>query len=179
MWVVDARRCKMSCVTCVKKAHITFLVVFVVWAATSGCAGLSRMRGPHIDSPTIEVGEVRLVDQTAEGARVQLTVVLVNPNPTALPLVTNAYRVTVAGKTFAFTESVRRTLPAQGRQTLTLSAAFATGNADMAGAAYRVTGSVEYHPPGQLRRIMYDSGVPRPTVGYATSGKLGQRAQSK
>ena len=127
-----------------------------------------------ITTPTAEVGELRLVDQTDEGARLEVSVSLQNPNPFPLPLAINDYRVSVAGKTFFFREHVRRTLPAQGRQTLELAAALTTGEADLTGATYHVRGWVEYRRPGQLRRIMHDSGVPLPVVNYYTAGRLGQ-----
>lgn len=158
-----------------KRTLITsFLVVLVAWSGLGGCTVFSRLREPGIEPPTLKVGKVHVVDHTPEGVRVQLTVVLGNPNPVAIPLVTNSYRVTVAGKTFAFVDAVKRTLPARGHQRLTLSAALATGSTDMSGAVCRVTGAVEYRPPGQLRRILTDSGMSLPNVVYSTSGKLGR-----
>ncbi len=158
-----------------KRTRITsFLVVLVAWSGLGGCTVFSRLREPGIEPPTLKVGKVHVVDHTPEGVRVQLTVVLGNPNPVAIPLVTNSYRVTVAGKTFAFVDAVKRTLPARGHQRVTLSAALATGSTDMSGVACRVTGVVEYRPPGQLRRILTDSGMSLPNVVYSTSGKLGR-----
>jgi len=42
----------------------------------------------------------------------------------------------------------------------------------MAGAAYTVAGHVIYVKPGEVRRVLVDSGVPPARLNFAGSGQL-------
>ncbi len=125
-----------------------------------------------IKAPQARVEAVRLVEQTEQGARVEVTLALTNPNDKALPLNRTEYSVKLSeGGSYRFSDESNRTLPAKGTQTILLPAAFAT-DGNINGAAYEVRGDVSYTPPGQLRRSLTESGLPLPTVNFSQKGKL-------
>ena len=149
----------------------TVVVVIAAVLCLSGCNILPKP-GPKITPPAARVGAVKLLNQTHEGAVVMVSVELENPNRTALPLLNNRYTLTVGGLSFNYTDQPLRTLPSKGVQTLDLKAALSTGGRDLRGAAFRVTGRVDYEPPSQIRRLLTESGVPLPNVAYAGYGVL-------
>ncbi len=135
---------------------------------TAGCAEFRP-----ISRPVVQVQAVQLAGESNEGARIQVTLLLKNPNQVALPLVSTNYRVEVPGVGgFAFGDDSNRTLPAGGTQTLVLPAAIATHGQNLKGAACQVSGSVSYNPPGMLRRLLTESGVPEPTTPFSVRRPL-------
>jgi hypothetical protein len=145
-------------------------LMFMVAAAMllCGCAVVKR--------PPANVTSVAVTEQTDQGGRIEVVVDLVNPNDdTPLPMPRAIYTVTVGDdKTFHFEQIPAATLPAAGVQTLTLPAAFADA-APLAGQPYRVTGRVEYTPPGEIRRILTDSGLPLPSSPFSAQGTLQEK----
>jgi uncharacterized lipoprotein len=141
------------------------LILSVVVALLAGCSSLQ--------TPTGVVTAVRPTAATAEGARVEVTVELINPNDIPLPLLRTDYTVTLEGVgTFTFHDPTDRTLPAGGTQAVVLPAAFAKDGGQVGGVPYRVTGNITYEPPGEVRKVLTESGIPLPTVSFAASGRL-------
>lgn len=142
------------------------MAIFLLTAI--GCSG--------VQNPTVQVRSLQIVEQTRDGARLLLTLDVTNPNQAALPLVFSSYDVQVDGATgFGFADVCNRTLPAQGTQTVVLAAAVAGHEGrSLDAAAYRVNGWMSYEPPNQWRRLLTESGVPLPTVGFGKSGILGE-----
>jgi LEA14-like dessication related protein len=136
------------------------VVVFALGFA--GCAA-------NLASPVARVSDVRVVQQTDQGSRVEVDVELTNPNKTPLPLVKSSYTVSIAGGTpYHAEERLYRTLPGGGKQVVTLPAVFTAAP----GGAYHVTGSVAYEPPGEMRKLMTESYYPLPSVGFSASGSV-------
>lgn len=134
-----------------------------------GCASVWQ----SVEEPGIAVEKVQLTQRTQEGVRVEVTVRLSNPNEIALPLVYASYGVELDGLgRFELGDQTNRTLPAKGSQVVVLPAAFALpeGSSDTQG--YSVWGSVEYVPPGQLRRVLTESGVPLPSASFSEQGRF-------
>lgn len=133
-----------------------------------GCAsGLKQVKA-RVDS-------VRIDEQTDQGVRVLVTVVAENPNDVALPIVRAKYEVDVAdAEPFRFTDLPAVTVPANGVQTVTLPAALAPtgGGAYADGAGYKVTGSLIYEPPGEIRKLLTQYGVPLPSASFKQQGTL-------
>lgn len=128
-----------------------------------GCAGVSK--------PSARVNQAVVAEQTAEGARLELVLVLDNPNDVPLPIRETRYRVEIDGVAdgFEFTDKTAATMPAGDTQTLTLPSAFA---GDLSDRAYQVSGAVVYETPGEFRRLLTDSGVPLPSVSFSARGNL-------
>ena len=129
--------------------------------------------GCTVHRPVAYVRSVALTDQTAEGGRVVVTVELDNQGETPLPLTEASYTVAVDGYgSFRFTEVQAATMAANATQRVSLAAAFATDAAGLAGRSYHAFGRLFYEPPGEIRRILTDAGIPLPSVGFAASGRL-------
>jgi len=129
-------------------------------------------RVPKVVEPEARVVGATLVEQTAEGAAFEVLVELTNPNEFALPVTIASYRVEVDGRRYSFTGKAGASMPPTGTQTLTLRAAVPTDGEDLSGAAYEVSGHVVYEKPGELRRVLVESGVPEPRLAFAGSGAV-------
>src|SRR5690606_9629360 len=131
------------------------VVLILILIAMTGCGMVRSTRRTLTTRPPVAtIDSVAVADRTDEGARIEATVLLQNPNPQEhLPLVRAEYEVSVAGKTYAYRDVPMRTLPAaknSGHQQVVLIAAVPTGGRDLTGAAYSVTGRIFYEPPGEV-----------------------------
>jgi LEA14-like dessication related protein len=131
-----------------------------------GCGVNLRQVATRVESVVID-------EQTDEGVRVLLTVVAENPNDMALPIVQAKYEVALPGaQTFKFTDLPKATIPANGSQTITLPAALALAGTDATGEIYKVTGSLVYEPPGEVRKLLTEYGVSLPAASFKSTGTL-------
>lgn len=144
-------------------------IILLAGAAISGCRVVEKARMERVDPPVVTVTDARVVEQTAEGARIDFTLELSNPNAVALPLIASRYQVSASGSAVSLSHPPNRTLPAGGRQTLILSAALP---GSLRGAEYNFSGSITYKPPGEIRQLLTESYVPLPSVGFTHQGTL-------
>lgn len=144
----------LACVSCAKKKHPDPSL----W---------------EVKDPAAKVLSLRVTQQTDTGFRVVATVELTNDNRVPLPLIDTRYHIHIDKVgSISLVDKARRTLPANGRQTLELPASFAWNGPAPAGAAWNVQGTVSYHPPGELRQIMTDSNIPLPRSDFQETGSL-------
>ncbi len=152
----------------------TLLLSILAGLPLTGCT-------TSIVSPTASVTSIALVEQSADAAKVMVTVELKSDNAVPLPLVECDYRVSLEGfGTFSFKDLPNKSIPARrtdinagpATQMVTLLAVFATQGREVKGADCQVSGTVMYEPPGEIRKIMTDSAVPRPTVGFSGEARL-------
>lgn len=148
--------------------HATLALMFMMFA---GCAVYNRTQAPDLATPAASVTGVRLVEQTEEGALLEITIGVENPNDVALPLSAASFSVDVAGASGTFTGKPNRTLPAGGSQTVTLNAALAT-TASVSGAAVSVRGTITYVPPGEIRQLMTETYIPLPSAPFTYGGSV-------
>lgn len=143
--------------------NICLLILILI---AGGCSGLQR--------PTVQPQRVAVTQQTEQGARIEFVVGLDNPNDKPLPVEEIQYRVELpdTGESFSFTSRDPVTIPANGSQAVVLPAAFETGGQGVTGRPYRISGKIVYWTPGEMRRLMTESGVPLPSAKFATSGTL-------
>jgi len=135
-------------------------------ALMTGCSSNLKPVKARVDSVTVD-------ERTEQGVRVLVTVFAENPNDVPLPIVKARYQVEMAGaESFAFTELPKATLPANGTQTITLPAAFATEGGNAAGQLYKVKGQLTYEPPGEIRKLLTEYGVPLPSTAFKDGGEL-------
>ena len=128
-----------------------------------------------LEKPIARVQSVTLDEQTEHGSRVLVTVELANPNDVALPLVDAQYTLLLApgSRVVSFRDAPNRTLPSKGRQVITLPAALpVSGGGNLRGASYRVAGSINYEPPGEIRELLTEAGIPLPSSEFFGSGTL-------
>jgi len=142
------------------------IVILCFALLLGGCASKLKPVAAHVDS-------VRVDERTAEGVRVLVMVVAENPNDVALPIVRAKYTVELPGagaEPFRFTDLPMATIPANGVQTVTLPAALATDTVEA--GDYQVRGTLVYEPPGEIRKLLTEYGVPLPSASFKAQGAL-------
>lgn len=148
-----------------------FVLGLLVLPQLGGCALVQFSK--RVEPPMVDVMRVALAEQSEEGVVVHAMIRVQNPNDVPLPLVASEYTVLLdPNHSFTFDDKLQQMLAAKGIQELRLSAAFATKGQAVAEATYHIRGLVRYEPPGQIRRILTDSGIPLPAVAYSETGQL-------
>ncbi|MEM9881668.1 MAG: hypothetical protein AAF800_01975 [Planctomycetota bacterium] len=124
--------------------------------------------------PAVEVAGAEVVETTDDAARVEVSLVLRNPNAVALPLPEASYSVALPGVgSYASVELPARVLPPNGEQSVRLPAVIALDAVDdLRGRAWRASGNVTYRPENAVRRFLTESGVPLPVVLFSGGGTL-------
>ncbi len=137
-----------------------------------GCS-IRPPRYHHVTTPAAEVKSVAVTQVSDEGARVEVTVELHNTNKLALPLRVSRYSLSIEsiGQT-RLTDLPPVTIPAGGSRTMVVPAAIATDGQPLQGLGYTFEGTVTYEPPGEIRKVMTESGVPLPSAAFRGQGTL-------
>lgn len=141
-----------------------------------GCATSTR-------PPAVDVTGVELRDVTEEGFVVDVLLRLQNPNNAPLQLTVFRYALGVEGReVYDGRWSAEATLSAGGESATVVPAvvrfdrlppALGAGPGALPEAfAYRLEGELEYLAPGTLSEILFDAGVRRPSVDFASRGRL-------
>lgn len=129
--------------------------------------------GSSLRQVTARVDAVSIDERTDQGVRLLVTIVTENPNDVQLPIVRAVYKFELAGaEPFEFTDLPKATLPPNGSQTITLPAAFALAGGDASGRQLQINGTLVYEPPGEVRKLLTEYGVPLPSAGFKTTGTL-------
>ena len=164
----------------IKLAALT-LALLTLFAA-SGC-GIPRTVGRAATEGFVEKPEVELIDlavtkRTPEGVAFAATVRMINPNDVELPLDAVDFSLRVAGLgSFEAPSPPRVSLPPNGSRRVVLRAALPAptpSDAPIDGRTYRCTVAVRYVPPGEVREIGTESGLPLPVARTAVRGTLGR-----
>ncbi len=151
------------------------VLIFTVFAL--GCHGGLEQVVP----PRATVVGVELIEQTRDGARVEVVIGVGNPNRAALPLAWSRYTLAVDGVgEFTFSDDPNRTVPAGqnkganslGWQKVRLPLAFATNGASLRGARFDVRGDLHYQPPGEIRKILINTKTDLPSVRFDGQGVI-------
>ena len=130
--------------------------------ALVGCDDLKS-----VEKPSTRVLSARLVDETDEGARILVEVELTHKNKVALPLVNADYSGEIQGiGDYDGQDLPNRTLPINSRQVVTLPMVYRTDE-PVTGLAIDVSGNIEYQPPGEIRKLLTESGIPLPKTGFS------------
>ncbi len=152
-----------------RKRFVQALMLSLMSFIALGCSTAWQ----SVDRPEVQVEQVQVTDRTDEGVRVEVTVRLSNPNEIALPLVYASYGVELDGLgRFELGDATNRSLPAKGSQIVVLPAAFAVSEPLPDAQPYRVWGHVQYEPPGQLRKVLTETGIPLPGSSFASEGRM-------
>jgi LEA14-like dessication related protein len=152
--------------------HPRLLLLLSAALLWGGCS-IRPPRYHHVTTPQAEVQSVAVTQVTQEGARVEVTVELHNPNDMALPLRVSRYtlRIESIGE-MRLTDLPPVTIPARGSRRVVLPTAIATDGHPLQGHAYSFEGTVTYEPPGEIRKVMTESGVPLPSAAFRGQGTL-------
>lgn len=149
------------------------LLAFVTISSLVGCVSEEPVADSgDIDTPTAALVSASQTARSDEGSRLVAAVDVTNPNLVALPVIEVYYTMKVDGVgVFSFTQTGDSTLYKGGTQRLLLPAAFKTTK-DLSGATYSVDGWLSYQPPGEVRKLLTDTGWPLPRVWFSGSGRV-------
>jgi len=146
----------------------------LVWGCDTAKTELvdSQLLSFGILRPTAQVRSVAIDQSTDQGATVRIHVELTNTNDVSLPVSEAPYRLAVGEHVFEFTAVPPVTMPAGGSQMFSLTAAFPASGESLRGREYDLSGRGVYEPPGEIRKILTDSNIPLPSVGFSDRGVL-------
>jgi hypothetical protein len=119
-----------------------------------------------VSHPDVAISRMDLVASSNEATRYDLVLTLTNPNDEALPLVASDYTVEVNGAKYRSDSLPNATLPASGSVTFALPAIITAAP----GNQFSAQGEIEYFPPGQIKRLFYELGWPKPRVPFKGAG---------
>lgn len=137
-------------------------------AAATLAAGCSTYQ-----SPSLAVRDVRVAEQSEDGAVLAFTLDATNPNQVGLPLVRVRYDVSLDGRqVFSGVRSPEATLRRRGTQQIVIPAAIPLdgGRLPEGPVRYRIDGRLQYITPGEFGQILFDLGVARPSVAFSDEG---------
>lgn len=140
------------------------------------CASLLTGCFSNPKPPTFKVVDVAVTDRSAEGLVVTITVEGTNPNPDPLPLDDVSYSLDLQGRpSLSTTRSAEAELPGFGTQRVRLPIAIPLGESapePNGQSDYRFSATMLYRVPGSIAEYFFDTGVRRPSVGFAESGTM-------
>lgn len=148
------------------------LLLCCILALTGGCRG-NKTKGEsgEVKSPTARLVGAKLMSTTEHGSRIDVMVELENPNALPLPLIETRYSFTAAGDAASRgRDNPNRTLPANRKQMVTVP--IAVSKVVEAGAAFSIEGSIDYEPPGEVRKLLTESKIPLPRVSFRGEGVI-------
>lgn len=146
---------------------ISIVMLAAASAMVGGCSTNRSVIGAWIAPPTAEVETLELTAVSPAATTGNLIVKLTNPNDTPLPLPLARYTVTLGETTYRTDTVPNAALPALGEQRVVVPVVFD----GPAGKAYTASGAITYVPPGEIRVLMTDLGIPLPTVSFRGSGE--------
>lgn len=136
-------------------------------ALLGGCSSDRSALAVWVGSPKTEVEALELLAASPAATTGRLVVKLTNPNDVPLPLPLARYTVTLGGVTYATDTVPNATVPANGEQRIVLPVVFE----NPAGPSYSASGSVTYVPPGEIRMLLTDLGIPLPSARFKGAGE--------
>lgn len=140
-------------------------ILIVIAAGLSGCISALPL--------SVKVVGAEVLEQTPEGARLEVALVVSNPNKVALPLQQASYSLNIEGVGgYTSIELPARVLGPRSAQTIRLPAAIATDGREMSGMAWRASGNIKYEPENYVRAFLTESGVPLPLALFSGRGVL-------
>lgn len=147
---------------------LTLMIFTAGLGLTAGLSGCISALPPSLD-----VVGAQVVEQTAEGARLEVNLVMSNPNDVALPLPETNYTVSVAGVgSYSAVDLPALVLGPKGTQSFTLPAAIATDGQSLVGKTWKASGTVTYNPDNGIRRFLTETGTPLPVAFINGEGTL-------
>lgn len=145
-------------------------------------SGLLPLAGcTNFKPPSIELSNVRLVERTDEAAAFHFDLVLENPNDEPIELREFRYELSLDdGQVYQGRRAAFSTLHPSAVDDLSLEMSLPAvvrfdqldGAALPDDLAYQLSGTLLYLTTGELAEILLDTGVKKPRVRFAMSGRL-------
>jgi hypothetical protein len=131
-------------------------------------AALAAMGGCSIRPPVATVGAALVSERTAEAARIDVAVEVVNRADVPIELLDCAYRLSAEGEpAYEGRRAVRLTVMPKQAARIALPAVV-TGAAPA--PAWRIEGRLWFLGPGELEAALHDLGLRRPNVTFHGDG---------
>ncbi|MBI1370235.1 MAG: hypothetical protein GC162_16495 [Planctomycetes bacterium] len=148
------------------------MLIAVLAAMTlTGCGPIKMPRMPvPVQDPTTDIASVNLVDASEKAGKYDITITLVNPNNFELPMTFATYSLTVGERTYEGSAIPNTTLPALSQIQFTVPAVLEGPAA--AGQNFTAEGTITLNPPGQIRQLIYELGIPMPTAHFDGQGTV-------
>jgi len=151
------------------------LGVFMVVLASLLLIGCSAYQ-----APAIRVGSTAITQRTDEAVRLEVPIVLENPNSESLELLSYTYTVTVNGiRVYTGKRSAGAALGPWGTSHAVLPAVVRYDQVNWPegrvppGSQWSIQGRLLYVTPSELAEILMDLGLRRLTVPFSGQGELG------
>ena len=150
-------------------------VIILLCVTAGGCSWLKLPRLPQrVLKPAAVVTQVRQVERSEIAARYEIDVSLYNPNDFPLPITFAAYSLSIGGSSYKTDTVPSATLPATGRLTVSLPAVLRTGaEAGSDAPGFDASGTFTITPEGEMRRMLYEIGFPKPRAVFNGRGEVG------
>lgn len=156
------------------------MALLILSALLSGCRSEPKTAEMTIEPPQATVVMLTLVEQSRRGARLNALIDVSNPNPVSLPVTVVHYKVHIEDlPAHTFTDYPRIALSAAttnplrtGQQRLELPVAVPAGRRSLVGRSYRIRGEITYEPPGVIRKLLTESGIPLPSIPFNGTGTI-------
>lgn len=148
-------------------ACFTWLLGALLLCAVTGCGSTPRPRTELLD---VSLGEV-----TSEAGVLVFEIQLDNDHQEPLKLEEFRYELKINGASvYHGRRAAEATLSANGGKAIRLPVVVPQPILQQGGEAlaYDFTARVWYRMPGELREILYDAGLHRPSVTFGASGRL-------
>jgi len=142
----------------------------LVAAGLAGCSGFQ--------SPSVSISEPSVADRSDEAVVLSFDMAMQNPNDQPLELREMHYTLRVDDSTvYRGRRDAQATLPADGAWTISVPAVIPYRAADWSSQSssaevrYELQGALLYVMPGEIREILLESGIHRPTVRFRAEGE--------
>lgn len=135
-----------------------------------GLGGCGIIKLPRLPKPLAPihatVERAALVDLTDEAAAVAVYVRMVNTNDEPMPMVIARYTVECGQAKYTGDQVPNATMPDDSLEQVVHFPAVLLDVGNPVGREIRASGTIEIQPPGEIRKLMTEWRIPRPTVSF-------------
>ncbi len=154
------------------RTHTAAFILLLSWTALgAACSG--------VRDPSMIVNNASIIERTDEALSVQFTMNLNNPNDQPLELLTFDYDLEIDGEhVYSGLRAAQATLAARGSREIHIPAVISYEAAEWRSdqlpqqTRYEISGTLRYMTPGEIARILYETGVRKPCAGFESEGEI-------
>ncbi len=144
---------------------VNIVATVLLLLPAAGCVVVNAVKEGLVAPPSAEVLGVTVVDADDRATSFEAAVRLSNPNDVELPIESVRLRlVGPGGETFASDALPTVSMPPMGSQVMRVRGVLVGAGDELVGERVAVSVSVRWIPPGEVRAILTESGVPLPVV---------------
>jgi LEA14-like dessication related protein len=159
-------------------ASMKRIALLVLVLSLGACGPFKLPRLPQrLDRPGATVSGVRLLEAGQAASRYAIDISLYNPNEVPLPVTFVEYRISIGGANYETDMIPGVTLPAKARITVSLPAVLVRGASQ--GGVYEMSGQFTITPAGEVRKLLYEIGIPKPKSRFSAQGKVVSKRETQ